>query len=121
MTWKSYKDLDVFQRAYSAALDIHKISQSFPPEERYSLTSQIRRSSKSICANIVEGHGKSSFAPKEFIRYLNIALGSAEETKLWLHFCKDLGFLTNEDFQALENEYSEIIKMLYGLIKSLQK
>lgn len=120
MAWKSYQDLDVFQRAYHSALNLHKISQSFPDEERYALTSQIRRSSKSICANIAEGHGKSSFSPKEFLRYLNIALGSAEETKLWLCFCKDLGFLSEGDFKKYENEYSEIIKMLYGLIKSLQ-
>lgn len=66
MGWKSYEDLDVYQKSYTLALEIHKVSKNFPKEEQYSLTSQLRRSSKSICANIVEGQAKSAKSAAEF-------------------------------------------------------
>ena len=121
MSWKTYDDLDVFQKAYKLALELHEVTKTFPKEERYSLTSQIRRSSKSVCANIVEGHGKSAISKKEFVRFLSIAIGSAEETRLWLRFCKDLIFISKKDYASYDGGYCEIVKMTHGLIKALQK
>ncbi|GJL84699.1 MAG: four helix bundle protein [Micavibrio sp.] len=120
MGWKSYEDLDVYQKSYKLALDIHKASADFPKEEQYSLTSQLRRSSKSICANIVEGQAKSAKSVPEFCRFLNIAVGSAEETRLWIRFCKDLEFLDGAESKKYDDNYLEIVKMLRGLMKSLR-
>jgi four helix bundle protein len=121
MAWKTYDDLDVFKKSYALALNIHLSSAEFPKEELFSLTSQIRRSSKGICANIAEGHGKSSQSTKEFIRFLSISIGSAEETRLWLKFCKDLNYIAESVWKIYDYDCTEIIKMLHGLIKSLHK
>ena len=112
---RSFEDFDVYQRAYEISLDIHKASLGFPKIEQFDLASQIRRSTKSICANIAEGYGKSSSAA-EFKRYLTIALGSANETRVHLKYCKDLGYLSKDIFVYCDNEYIEICKMLSKLI-----
>lgn len=119
MAWSSYEDLDVFKKAYAFALGVHRLTATFPKEELYSLTSQIRRSSKSVCANIVEGHGKSYNSPREFFRFLNMSLGSVDETKLWLKFAVDLGYLSQEDWISMNKECIDIARMLHGLMKSL--
>ena len=87
----------------------------FPKIEQFDLANQIRRSTKSICANIAEGYGKGSTAA-EFKRYLAIALGSANETRVHLKYCKDLGYLSEDIFAYCDNEYIEICKMLSKLI-----
>lgn len=120
MGWKTYDDLDVFKKSYALALKIHLSSAAFPKEEQYSLTSQLRRSSKGICACIAEGHGKSGQSEKEFARFLTMSIGSAEETRLWLKFCKDLNYIEDQDWKVFDDGYTEVIKMLHGLIKSLQ-
>ena len=113
---KSFEDFEVYKRAYNTSLEIHKMSLGFPKIEQLALANQLRRSTKSVCANIAEGYGKGSTVA-EFKRYLTIALGSANETKVHLRYCKDLGYLTESDFTFFHNEYEEICKMLSKLHK----
>lgn len=110
--------LEVFKRAYSAALKIHQMTLEFPPYERRETGGQLRRSSKSICANLVEGLGKRQ-SQKETARFLTIAIGSCDEVKLWLMFSKDLGYINAPAYQQASNDYDEIGKMLYGLKRSV--
>lgn len=116
---QDYKKLTIWVRAHQFVLDIYSTSRSFPEDERYGLTSQIRRASASIVANIVEGSVKGSKA--DFKRYLHISLGSAAETEYFLLLAKDLGILEAGKHHILAKEVDEIKKMLSGLIKSLAK
>ena len=111
---RNYEDFEVYKLAYNSAIEVHKKSLEFPKTEQYELASQIRRSTKSIAANIAEGHGRMA---TEFKRYLTMAKGSATETRVHLCFCKDLGYITEREYQNLDNNYTEIIKMLAKLIK----
>ena len=113
------EDLDVFQRSYSISLEIHEDSLSFPKHEQYhGIGDQMRRSSKGVCANLVEGFGKQHISTAEFKRYLSIAIGSADETRLWLSYAKDLKYLEQQIVDRYRNEYREIAKMLSGLHKN---
>ena len=111
---RSFEDLEVYQKAYKYSLEIHRRSLEFPKVEQYELASQIRRSTKSISANIAEGHGRSA---SEFKRYLTIAKGSVSETRVHLSYCKDLGYLTEPEYQDLDSKYDELGKILYKLIQ----
>ena len=112
----SFEDLIVFQRAYKVSLEIHKLSLQMPKEEQFGgISDQMRRASKSICANIAEGFGKRYISPKEFKRYLSIAIGSANEMKVWLRYSLDLGYIDQTKWQSYKQEYLEIAKMLQGL------
>ena len=84
--------LEVYRKAYEAALEIHRLTLTFPSIERYELASQLRRATKSIAANLAEGMGKQS-SNAEVRRFLNMALGSCDETRVWLEFSKDLGYV----------------------------
>lgn len=114
---KSYRDLDVFQRSYKAALEIHKITLEFPKIEQYALASQMRRASKRICANIAEGYAKKHQSEAEFKRFLLIAFGSSEELRVWLLFVRDLKYIAQDGFENLDKEYEIISKMLFNLHK----
>ena len=109
------EDLEVFKKAYIVSIEVHKIALSLPKIEQYDLGSQMRRSSKSICANIGEGFTKQRIYPEEFKRFLLISVGSAGEIKIWLKYCLDLGYIDAETYKRLDNEYEQIIKMLAGL------
>ena len=111
----NYKELGVFRKSYQLALEIHKLSLKFPFIEQRELGSQLRRSSKSIPVNIAEGMGKS-LSNKDIQRYLRISLGSNDETKTWLMFCKDLGYIDDFSYTAFLKRYEEVGKMLWGLI-----
>ena len=113
---KSYEDFEVYQRAYKLSLEIHMASLGFPKTEQFELASQIRRSTKSIAANIAEGHGKGA-SVAEFKRYLTISLGSANETRVHLRYCKGLGYLSEDKYCYFDNEYAEIGKMLSRLFQ----
>lgn len=115
---KDVKDLDVYQKAYKASLEIHKLSLKFPKEEQFALASQIRSSSKSICANLAEGFGRQVHSKQDFKRYLGIAIGSADETKVWLDYCKDLGYLESDKHLSLSKEYKDLARMLTGLYRN---
>ena len=87
------EDLEVFRRAYRLSLEIHKSSLELPRIEQFALADQLRRSSKSICANLAEGFAKQSYSAAEYRRYLTVAIGSSDETQLWLRYCIDLGYI----------------------------
>ncbi len=116
---ESFEELDVFQRAYRISLEIHSESLKWPQIEQYALGDQVRRASKSIPANIAEGFGKQRSSAKEFKRYLMMAVGSADEMRVWSRYCLDLGYVDEAEWRHWSDEYKEIAKMLQGLISSL--
>ena len=117
--YQTFEDLKVFQKAYKLSLEIHAISLSFPKIEQFAIADQMRRSSKSICANIVEGYGRRSKSSQEFKRFLTIALGSSDEMRLWSQYCLDLGYVNADLVSSWKYSYQEISKMLQGLIQKL--
>ncbi len=112
---KSARDLDVFKKAYAVSLEIHKASLEFPQIEQYDLAKQVRRASKSVCANLAEGFVKQSHSKAEFKRFISIAIGSASEMQIWLCYCVDLGYIDTKTFNNWNNEYEIIIRMLQNL------
>ena len=114
----SLEDLEVFQRAYRLSLDVHRVSLAFPDVEQRALADQIRRASKSICANLAEGFAKQVASSAEFRRYIVMALGSAEEMRVWIRYCLDLGYVDEPTWQRWRDEYQEVLKMLSGLHRS---
>ena len=114
----SFEDLEVFKRAYRVSLDVHRISLEFPQKEQYGLADQLRRASKSICANLAEGFGKQSQSIAEFKRFIQISIGSADEMRVWIRYCFDLGYIEQAQWQTWRDEYQEIARMLQGLSKS---
>lgn len=116
---KGYQSLDVYNRAFQIALDIHKLSLTLPKIEQYALADQMRRASKSVCSNIAEGHAKSHYSKAEFKRFLFMAAGSSEEMRVWLKFCTELNYVPNEQWARWDDEYDQISKMINGLIHKL--
>lgn len=116
---QSHKDLLVFRRAYDVSLSIYKLSATFPKDEKYGITDQLKRASSSVCANIAEGYGRQLTSDTDFRRFLVMAKGSCQEVLVWIDIAKDLGFLSEEKAQVLYGEYVEISKMLFALIKKL--
>ena len=104
---KTVEDLDVYKIAYKLAMEIFEITKSFPSEEKYSLTDQIRRSSRSVAVNIAEGWGKRNYE-LSFKKYLIDSMGSLEETKSWLNFCKDCNYINTEKHKLLLTKSEEI-------------
>lgn len=117
---KSYKDLEVYQKSYQSAMKIFTLSRMFPEDERYSLTSQITRSSRSVCANLAEAFRKKIY-PKYFISKINECEAEATETQNWIDFAYDCGFISSEDRDALYKNYDEIIGMLVNMRNSAYK
>jgi four helix bundle protein len=114
---RSFRDLDVYRRAYRLPLDIHKATLGFPKMEQYALADQMRRASKSICANLAEGFAKQRASSAEFRRYLMIAIGSSDEMKVWLDYSRDLGYLDAARVEGWQDEYVQISRMLHGLME----
>ena len=112
---RSFENLEVYQRAYKLALELHRASLKFPQIEQYALADQIRRASKSICANIAEGFARQRSSSADFHRFIVMALGSSDEMRVWMSFCSDLGYMTEQDASRLKEEYSIIARMLHGL------
>ena len=112
---KDFRDLDVWRKGHSATLAVYRATATFPKEELYGLTSQMRRCPASIPANIAEGCGRRGNG--EFHRFLTIAMGSASELEYHLLLSYDLGFLGQENFGALTSQVQEIKKMLASLIR----
>jgi four helix bundle protein len=112
-----FEELEVFQRAYRVSLQVHRSSLSMPQIEQQALADQIRRASKSICANLAEGFGKQSQSKAEFKRYVLMAIGSADEMRVWIRYCVDLGYIGEEVWRQWRDEYEQIAKMLQGLIR----
>ena len=116
---KSGKDLTVFKRAYALSLALHQESLVFPKIEQFSLASQLRRSSKLICANLVEGFAKQNQSKVEFKRFITIAIGSAQETDLWIQYAFDLKYINVMQFEYWTKENSAVISMLITLRSKL--
>lgn len=117
---QGFRDLKVYQLAYRLAMDIFHLSKNFPPEEKYSLTDQIRRSSRSVPANIAEGFRKRQY-PKAFLNKLSDADGEASETQVWLNFSLDSHYINVEDYKRLNDGYSEVGRMLGGMMANPEK
>ena len=105
-------DLDVFKLAYGTSLSIHQVSKTFPKEELFALINQIRRCSKSICANIAEGFAKQLVSAAEFKRFIAIALGSAAEMQVWIRYCFDLSYITQTHADQWSGDYVSVSRML---------
>ena len=118
--YRGYRDLKVYQMAYQIALDIHQVTKTFPKEKKYSLTGQIRRSSRSVPANLAEAWKKRRYE-KAFISKLIDCTGEAGETEVWLDFSKDFGYLRDDQYQQLMQRYDEVNRMLYGMIDKADK
>ena len=115
---QAFENLEVSQSAYRLSLEVHHKSLKMPKIEQYGLAEQMRRSSKSICANIAEGYGKRALKA-EFKRYLKISMGSAAEMRVGSRYCLDLGYINEEEWQRWQQGYREISKMLKGLSKAV--
>lgn len=113
--YKGFRDLIVYQLSYRLAVEIFEITKKFPIEEKYSLTDQIRRSSRSVPVNISEAWSKRRY-PKAFINKLTDADGEAAETTVWLDFSKDHNYISIEKYEYFINKYKEVGKMLGAMI-----
>ena len=117
MSVYNYQDLEVYREAFRLALEVHEFTRGFPGEERYALVDQIRRSSKSICALIAEGFSQKKRLA-EFKRYLRMAHGSVQETKVWLEFSGALGYMEEDLFTEMWELYDSLGKRLYRMIQT---
>ena len=117
MRINSAKDLEVYKKAYSLAMQIYEISKSFPKEEQYALTAQIRRSSRSVCLNLREAWAKRRYEA-HFISKLTDCDGENSETDSSLDFAKDSGYISKDVHQKLTMQNREIGKMLGSMINS---
>ena len=111
---RSHKELKVYQEAYKTSLEIYEISKKFPKEELYSLTSQIRRSSRSVCANLAEAFHRRKY-PKSFASKLNECEAEAAETQNWLDHALEYNFIKQDVHDRLYDVYNKIIAMLINM------
>jgi four helix bundle protein len=107
----SVRDLEVYKLAFESAMEIFEISKSFPREEQYSLTDQVRRSSRSVCANLAEGWRKRRYKAV-FVNKLTDAEQEAAETQTWLEFALKCKYINNETFKRMDEKYEHIFAML---------
>jgi four helix bundle protein len=114
-----YFNLNVWKKAYRMGLKIYKITKKYPKEETYGLCSQMKRASVSIVGNIAEGYSRTTLP--DYIHYITIAIGSCNELEVFLMFSKDLKFIDEDDYNDIKPKQEEILKMLLGLRKSLEK
>jgi four helix bundle protein len=117
---ESFKDLIVYQKAYKMAMEIFEISKSFPKEEKFSLTDQIRRSSRSVTSCLAESWAKRRYE-KSFVNKLTDSLGEENETEVWLDYSKDCGYIQKDAYERVLNEYNEVRKILISMINNPDK
>ncbi len=116
------RDLKVFQRAYRLSLVLHRASLEWPRVEQYGgIADQLRRSAKAVCALMVEGGGRQPGSNAEFRRYLSMAMGSADEARLWCDYAADLEYVPRATALAWQDKLSQIARMLHGLRDSLSE
>ena len=111
----TYKELRVYKNAIEGAQEVFKLTKEFPPDEKYSLTDQIRRSSRSVCANIGEAWRKRRY-PAAFIAKLNDSEGEACETQVWIELAEKFGYLTAERAKRLDDIYDHILSQLVWMV-----
>lgn len=114
----NYKELSFYSKAHQLTLEIYKLTKDFPQDERFALTSQLRRASSSIGSNIAEGCGRSTM--KDFRSFLYNSLGSAKEIEYQLLLCKDLDYISINTYDRLQNMINEVIGKLSNYIKLIK-
>ena len=118
--FRSHKELDVYQLAYESSMEIYHLTKTFPKDEIFSLTSQIRRSSRSVSANIAEGYRKRRYE-KAFVSKLSDSEAEAAETQVWLDYSLDCGYISEADHHKLFNDYDHILGKLVNMINHPEK
>jgi len=116
----SFKSLRAYELAFQLAMDIYEVTKSFPKEERYSLTDQIRRSSRSVCANIAEGYRKRQYQA-HFISKMSDSDMENSETHVWLDFSLNCGYISKEAYREFMERNNEIGKLLFFMISNPEK
>ena len=116
----SVRDLEVYKLAFECAMEIFQLTKKFPPEERYSLTDQIRRASRSVCSNLSESWRKRRYRAV-FINKLTDAQQEASETQTWLDFCLACKYIDQKTFETLDQEYEKILGMLNSMDRKADK
>ena len=117
---RTYSDLLIYKQAYRLALDVSRLTKGFPRQEQYEMGRQVRRSSRSIAANIVEGWAKRNSAA-EFKRHLMIAVGECAETKYWIELAVDEGIVEGKSVETIRSDYSKLGFMIHNLWKEWRK
>lgn len=115
---QDFRNLEVWEKAHQLTLTIYEHTESFPSEEQYGLTSQMRRSGSSIAANLAEGCGRGSDA--DFARFVQNAIGSASEVDYHLLLARDLGYLSPDGYDTCKEQTDRVLRMLHGLLKRLR-
>jgi four helix bundle protein len=116
---KNYRNLIVWQKAQALVLRVYKVTKSFPKEEQYNLTSQIRKAATSIPTNIAEGCGK--YTQRDFAKYLQDAQGSSQEVEYLSFLSFELGYVKEEDYNELNSNVNEVKAMLISLLSKVRK
>ncbi len=116
---RTYRDLDVFKESYASALAVSRLVRKLPNFEQFELGRQLRRAARSVPANIVEGWAKRN-SSAEFKRYLQVSIGSCDETRMWLSMCKDEEYISESEWKELVSRYNRIGAMLQSLWKHWQ-
>jgi four helix bundle protein len=117
---RHFRDLEVYRRAFDAAMQIFEVTKKFPPEERFSMVDQIRRSSRSVCANLAEGWRKRRYLAV-FKNKITDSMQEASETQCWLEFCLACRYIKQDVFDKLDNEYEQLIAMLNSMEMNAEK
>ncbi len=117
---KNYTELKVYQLAYESAMKIFELTKTWPTEEKYSLTDQIRRSSRSVCGNMAEAWRKRRY-PANFVSKLSDSDAEAAETEVWLDFALDSGYIDKLNHKPLRDNYDHICRMLTNMMKNPDK
>ena len=120
MTGIKYEDLEIYQKSYELAMSIHEMTLKLPKYELYEEGNQIRRSSKSIVTNIVEGFGRRRYK-KEFIKFLTYAHASCDETKVHLNFIVNSGYITENEYKLYFKKYDSLGRKFSHFIKTVEK
>ena len=114
---RDFRTILAWQEADNLVIEVYKVTDSFPIEEKFGLTSQIRRATVSVAANIAEGSGRNSL--KDFLRFLYNAQGSLSEVEYYLHIANRLGFLDEDTLAQIETQRAKVGRLLHGFIKSI--
>ena len=116
---RDYKKIAAWQRGHQLTLHVYRSTMAFPRDERFGLTSQLRRAAYSVPANIAEGSGRGT--KKEYLRFLHIALASLKETEYFLLLSRDLGYFAEQDYDRLEEGTNRTFATLHGLMRAVKK
>lgn len=117
---RTHKELKVYLLSFEAGMEVFELSKKFPKEELYSLTDQIRRSSRSVSGNLAEAFRKRRY-PKHFISKLSDCEGEAAETQVWLQYAFACGYIDNQSYKSLDDKYDHIIAMIINMSSKPEK